>query len=81
MNNLAIQIKQVITTYLHQVDECSEYGTSKHVVFFGLFPQQGQVLYQTACIRSDLNWRNDKITKENENTKGFEVHLCSKFLC
>ena len=45
-------------TYLYQVDESSEYGTSEHVVFFRLLPKQGQVLNQTANIRPDLKQKN-----------------------
>lgn len=40
--------------YLYKVDERGEYGTSKHVVFLWLLPEQGQVLNQTAYVRPDL---------------------------
>lgn len=49
--------------YLNQVDKCGKNGTSKHVVFFWLFPEQRQVLNQTAYIWSDLQQKNQEKTK------------------
>lgn len=57
----------MVAPYLYQVDECSEYGTSKHVVFFRLLPQQGQVLNQTAYVWPDLNQKKNQMTNENQN--------------
>lgn len=46
--------------YLYQVDECSENGTSKHVVFFRLLPEQRQVLNQAAYVWPDLKQKKVK---------------------
>lgn len=47
-------MKHCTVPYLHQMEECSENGTPKHVVLLRLLPQQGQVLNQTAYIGPDL---------------------------
>lgn len=46
--------------YLYQVDERSENGTSKHVVFFRLLPEQRQVLNQAAYVWPDLKQKKVK---------------------
>lgn len=62
--------------YLHQVDKCRQYGTSKHVMFFRLFPEQGQVLNQAAYIWSDLErkqkMRESKYKHHCENSQGMK---------
>lgn len=59
---------QVVMSYLYQVDECRENGTSKHVVFFRLLPEQGQVLNQTAYIWANLR-HNKKQTRRQIRSK------------
>lgn len=54
--------------YLHQVDESSEYCTSKHVVFFRLFPEQGKVLNQAAYVWSDLTQKNKRVENKMDIT-------------
>lgn len=62
-------------SYLYQVDECSEYGTSKHVVFLRLLPEQRQVLNQTAYVWPDLKQKNItwQIRGKAHNTVKFNI--------
>lgn len=59
------------------MDESSEYGTSKHVVFFRLLPEQGQVLNQTAYVRSDLKQKEIKMTNKKQSTEYCEFQPVS----
>lgn len=54
------QQKSRAPPYLHQVDERREDGTSKHIVLFGLLPEQRQVLHQTAYVWTDLKNKKQK---------------------
>lgn len=56
-----------VSPYLHQMDERSEYCTSKHVMLLWLLPQQRQVLNQAAYVWSDLNRRENKMTNVKQH--------------